>query len=107
MPETRPGRQSLLWGGCPGLRDVPQNDLASGMYRAQVTSSGSSATSGLQATVGDEVEFDFDSNPADIAAGATAIAASVIQGHPPQVTGTLLDASNAVVVQATATCTES
>ena len=54
--------------------------------------------------MGDEVEFDFDSEPDDIAAGATAIAAGFIQGAPPQVTGQILDTSGAVVVQATVTC---
>jgi hypothetical protein len=58
----------------------------------------------LRATVGDEVEFDFDSDPGDIAAGATAIAPDFVQGTPPQVTGTILDAGGVTVIEATVTC---
>jgi hypothetical protein len=83
---------------------VNGNNLASGTYRARVTSGANTATSGLAPTVGDEVQLDFDSDPTDIAAGATAIAASFIQGAPPQVTGEILDAGGAVVVSATVTC---
>jgi hypothetical protein len=86
---------------------VNGNNLASGTYRARVISGANTATAAPMATVGDEVEFDFDSNPNDIAAGATAIAAGFIQGAPPRVTGQLLDATGAtVIVEATATCEE-
>ncbi len=84
---------------------VDGNDLAAGTYRARVTSGSNTATAAPMGTVGDEVEFDFDSDPGDIAAGATPIAAGFIQGSPPQVTGQLLDAAgSAVIVQATVTC---
>jgi hypothetical protein len=83
---------------------VNGNNLASGTYRARITSGANTATTGLAPAVGDEVQFDFDSDPTDIAAGATAIGAGFIQGTPPQVTGEILDAGGAVVVSATATC---
>ncbi len=83
---------------------VNGKNLASGDYRARITSGANSATSGLAPTVGDEVEFDFDSDPGNIAAGAIPIAASFIQGSPPQVSGEILDAGGAVVVSGVATC---
>ncbi len=83
---------------------VDGNNLLSGSYRAQVSSGANTAASGLQATSGDEVEFDFDSAPNNIAAGATAIAPTFIQGAPAQVTATILDPSGNAVVSATASC---
>ena len=76
---------------------VDGNDLAAGTYTARVISGASQATSGPQATVGDEVEFDFDSNTE---AGATRIASGFIQGTPGSVTGQIL-AGASVVAQAT------
>ena len=81
---------------------VDGNDLLPGSYRARVTSGANSATSGAQQAVGDQAEFDFDSDAGDIAAGATPIPANFIQGN--QVTGQILNAANAVVAQASATC---
>lgn len=52
---------------------VDGNNLAAGSYRAVLRSGGKSATTPYAAAVGDEAEFDFDSRPADIAEGATAI----------------------------------
>ena len=80
--------------------------LASGSYRARVTSGANTATAGPRSTVGDEVEFDFDSAPDDVAAGATAIAGTFVQGVPPRVAGTIETAAGAVVAEATATCAE-
>lgn len=80
--------------------------LASGSYRARVTSDANTATAGPRSTVGDEVEFDFDSAPDDVAAGATAIAGTFVQGVPPRVAGTIETAAGAVVAEATATCAE-
>src|SRR5262249_28403829 len=74
---------------------VDGNDLSAGSYSARISSGSNTAMSGLQPTVGDEVEFDFDSDRGDIAAGATPIAADFIQGSPPQVTGQILDAGGA------------
>jgi len=83
---------------------VDGNDLATGTYQAVVTSGANTATAPAQQTVGDEVEFDFDSDAGDIAAGATAIAADFIQGTPPQVTGAILTLGGSVVVEATVDC---
>jgi hypothetical protein len=83
---------------------VNGSNLAPGSYGARVTSEANTATAAPIPTVGDEVELDFDSDPADIAAGATAIAASFIQGTPPQVTGQLLDDVGTVVAETIATC---
>ena len=79
-------------------------NLASGQYRARVRSGNNTATSGLGATVGDEVEFDFDSEPDDIAAGATAIGSDFVGGGTPAVTGEILDGDGAIIASATATC---
>ena len=78
--------------------------LASGTYRARVTSGGNAATAAPRATVGDEVEFDFDSAPDDIAAGATAIASTFLQGTPPRVAGAIETTAGAVVAEATVIC---
>jgi hypothetical protein len=83
---------------------VNGSNLASGSYSARATSGANVATTGLASTIGDQVELDFDSDPGDIAAGATPIAASFIQGATPQVTGEILDAGGTVVASATATC---
>jgi hypothetical protein len=83
---------------------VDGNNLASGTYSARLISGTNVATSNLAPTVGDEVEFDFDSSPDDIAAGATAIAADFIQGAPPQVTGEILDGAQNIVASATVIC---
>jgi len=84
---------------------VDGNDLVTGTYQAMVTSGANSATAPASQTIGDEVEFDFDSDAGDIAAGATAIAADFIQGTPPQVTGAILTLGGSVVVSATVDCT--
>lgn len=81
---------------------VDGNNLASGSYRARLTSGTNSVTSAVKHTVGDEVEFDFDSNRDDIAAGATAIARTFIQGGT--ATGELLNSSGQVVAAATVAC---
>jgi len=49
--------------------------FAAGSYRASVSSGTAAAifSKALQRPVSGEVEFDFDSNPADIRAGATAV----------------------------------
>jgi hypothetical protein len=83
---------------------VDGNDLATGSYQATVVSGANSATAPAHPTVGDEVEFDFDSDAGDIAAGATAISADFITGTPPQVTGRIVTLSGGVVVEATTTC---
>lgn len=77
--EIRPDRSRV---------SVKGDDLASGEYRAVVTSGGSSVESdSSQMPVDDEVEFDFDSDGGDIAEGATALASNFITGQPPSVMG--------------------
>ena len=70
---------------------VDGSDLASGQYRAVLKSGTHAARSGWQPADGDEAEFDFDSRPADIAEGGTAIAADfIVDGR---VKGYLVDSS--------------
>ena len=83
---------------------VDGNGIATGSYQAVVTSGANSATAPAHQTIGDEVEFDFDSDSEDIAAGATAIASDFIQGTPPQVTGKIVTLSGGTVVEATVNC---
>jgi hypothetical protein len=83
---------------------VDGTGLAVGSYQARATSGGNTATAPARPTIGDEAQFDFDSDGGDIAAGATAIAATFIQGTPPQVTGAILTVGGSVVVEATVDC---
>lgn len=82
---------------------IDGNNLASGSYRAVAKSGTRTATSDFATTVGDEVEFDFDSRAGDIAEGATAIGASfIVDGR---VKGYLVNASGARVTPVvTAVC---
>ena len=56
-----------------------RNVLPNAIYTARVISGSNQATARPKAAVGNEVEFDFDSNPNDIRAGATRIAANFIR----------------------------
>ena len=97
--ELRQGRRSRI--------SVDGKDLspAGGMFSARVRSGANTASAGAQAAIGDEVEFDFDSNRADIAAGATAIARNFIQIQAgPDVTGEILDAAGVVVASGAVDC---
>jgi hypothetical protein len=85
---------------------VDGENLAAGTYTARAVSGPNTATSGPAPSVGDEVEFDFDSDPADIAAGATPIAAGFIVGALPSVTGEIRDGAETVVASATVPCVE-
>jgi hypothetical protein len=82
---------------------IDGNNLASGSYRAVAKSGTRTATSDFATTVGDEVEFDFDSRAGDIAEGATAIGTSfIVDGR---VKGYLVNASGARVTPVvTAVC---
>lgn len=51
---------------------VDAKDLADGIYTVTVSSASMVSVGGL-VPFGDEIEVDFDSNPNDVAAGATAI----------------------------------
>jgi hypothetical protein len=95
-------RCEVRTGSARSKISVDGRDLAPGTYLARVTSGANQRLSGQQATVGDEVEFDFDSNANDIAAGATPIPTNFIQGGT--VRGEVLAPGLRVVAAATATC---
>lgn len=74
---------------------VDGSNLAPGMYSAVVTSGGVTLPSNFQSAVGDEAQFDFDSNANDIAQGATAISKSfIVDGR---VKAAIRDSSGALV----------
>ncbi|MDP1858008.1 MAG: hypothetical protein Q8K82_05030 [Gemmatimonadaceae bacterium] len=77
-----------------------------GMWAARVTSGANSAAAPLTRGVGDEVEFDFSSQPNDIAAGAIPIARNFITVNTggPDVTASIRDASGTVVASGSADC---
>lgn len=88
---------------------VDGNNLAPGTYRARVGSPPGThrVTSAPATAVGDEVSFDFDSNPADIAAGDTPIAPNyiVVVANGPDVRGQILNSAGVVVAAASVNCT--
>ena len=97
--ERRSNRSSISFDG-RGL--TPRT----GRFRARVTAAGGTVTSPLQRAVAGEAEFDFDSNPNDVAAGATRIAANFIRALAgPDVTARILNASGQVVATQRAECT--
>lgn len=57
---------------------VDGSNLRRGQYRAVLKSGTHTARSPYDQTIGDEIQFDFDSNPNDVADGATAISANFI-----------------------------
>jgi hypothetical protein len=57
---------------------VDGNNLVRGSYRAVLQSGGKTVRSAFAPSIGDEAEFDFDSNQNDIAEGATPIPANFI-----------------------------
>lgn len=85
---------------------VDGNDLAphapGQLYRAQVVSSGNVATSNGAPLDRGEVEFDFDSNPADVAAGATGIGTTFIVDGT--VTGKILMPNGTTLIADTVAC---
>ena len=81
---------------------VDGRGLAAGAYTAQVISGSNDATSKNAVTaVRGEAEFDFDSNPKDIAAGATQISKTFIQGS---VFAQIFDEDGFVVASASVAC---
>ena len=71
-------------------------------YKARVRAAGGTVTSGLKRAVGDEVEFDFDSNTE---AGATRIARNFIQHRAgADVIAQLLNANGVVVASRGVEC---
>jgi hypothetical protein len=96
--ERRTGRSKI---------SVDGNNLAprNGSFRARVTASGGTVTSAARRAVGDEAEFDFDSNRNDITAGATRISATFIARRTgPDVVAQILNAQGQVVARAGAEC---
>jgi len=81
---------------------IDGRDLLPGTYTARLTSGSNEAVAPAQDSIGDEVQFDFDSNANDVADGATPIAANFIQGG--QATGKILDASGDTVISDTVNC---
>ncbi len=67
-----------------------------------IMSASNTATSPVQGADGDEAEFDFDSDPDDVAEGATEITANFIQAG--QVIGKILDAAGDTVIMDMVTC---
>jgi hypothetical protein len=81
---------------------VDGNNLRAGTYFAVVTSGANTVQSGMASTVGDEIEFDFDSSPNDIAQGSAPVAASfIVDGR---VAAQLRDVAGNVVASGTAIC---
>jgi hypothetical protein len=96
--EARQGRSKI---SVDGNNLSPRN----GTFSARVEASGGTAVSGTATAVGDEVEFDFDSNPDDIAQGATPIAANFVAARSgADVVGEILNAQGQVVARASAEC---
>ncbi len=69
---------------------------ANAMYSVRVISGANQSTHSPLTAIGDEVEFDFDSNPADFAAGAQSIASNFIVGGAVQ--AALFDSTGQMVV---------
>lgn len=84
---TSPARSKISVDG--------RNVFPNALYTARVKSGSNVKTSSPRAAIGDEVEFDFDSNPNDIRAGATAISATFIQGAT--ASAVIFDATGRVV----------
>ena len=96
--ERRSGRSKI---SVDGNNLTPRN----GSFRARVSATGGTVTSAAHRAVGDEAEFDFDSERDDIAAGATRISASFIKARSgPDVTGEILNAQGVVVAKSGADC---
>jgi hypothetical protein len=98
--EVRSGRRSRI--SVDGNNLTPLN----GRFSALVRSGTNLAAAPAQTAIGDEVEFDFDSNPANIAAGATPIAVNFIQVMAgPDVSARILNAAGNIVATGSADCT--
>ena len=74
---------------------VDGKNLVAGDYSSTVTSGDESVTSPVKSSVGDEIEFDYDSAADDIAEGATAISADFIQNGT--VSAVIVDSSDTVI----------
>lgn len=92
--EVRTGSRSKI--------SIDGRGLAAGNFTARARSGANTATAAAKASVAGQAEFDFDSNPADIRAGATAISRTFIRNG--SVAGDVLNAAGAVVATGTAAC---
>ena len=81
---------------------VDGNNLISGNYSAKITSGANTKVSAYKPSVGDEIEFDLDSDRNDVAAGAIRISSSFIQNG--QVTGELINEKGFTVASSTSAC---
>ena len=81
---------------------VDGSGLPAGNYTTVVVSGGNMATTLPEAAVGGDIETDYDSRPADIRAGATAIPPTFITGG--SVTGKVVDATGHTVISDTVAC---
>lgn len=82
---------------------IEGKNLAAGEYYAVLSSGENSLTSQVKSNTGDEVEFDFDSDPDDIAEGAEAIDSTFIAGN--SVIGEIFDATtDELVLSESASC---
>ena len=96
--ERRSGRSKI---SVDGNNISPRN----GLFSARVRAAGGTVASASRSAVGDEVEFDFDSNRNDIAAGATRLSADFIVARAgADVTGEILNAQGAVIATRGADC---
>ncbi|PSJ17891.1 hypothetical protein [Nitrosomonas supralitoralis] len=80
---------------------VDGNNMVAGNYIAKIISGSHTKKSPPKHTVGDEIEFDFSSDPGDVAAGATRIVRTFVQGR---VTGQLINEQGFTVAHATRVC---
>lgn len=83
------------------------NDLSprNGTFSARIRAAGGTATAPSKRAIGDEVEFDFDSDRTDVAQGATRIAATFIASRSgPDVVGEILNTQGQVVASQGAEC---
>lgn len=97
--ELRVGQRSKV--------SVDGNNLSplNGRWSATVRSGTNGASAPARTAVGDEVEFDFDSNPNDIRAGATAIAANFITiSAGLDVTASIANSAGVVIATGGADC---
>ena len=83
---------------------VDGRGFAVGQYRAKVTSGGKTKITKLpaQSPVGGEVEFDFDSNRADVREGATFIQPTFIKDK--RITATIIDQDGFAVAPQAKAC---
>jgi hypothetical protein len=76
-----------------------------GSFRARVRAAGGSVASPVRRAIGNQVQFDFDSDRGDIARGATRIApAFIVARSGPDVIGELLNSQGQVVASQGVDC---